>query len=64
MKVKSVEIEFIGVHELVLENFENLLKVTIDIIDISSFQLEGIKYKVSECENNLFSFMCNDILIS
>lgn len=54
------EIIFNGVKDIKIGKLEGLLKLVIDIRDLSSSQLEGIKYKIFESENDIFSFNCND----
>jgi hypothetical protein len=42
---------------------DNCLAVALKIEDISSYQLEGIHFKVEEASEELFSFCCNNIRI-
>ena len=48
---------------MIKDTIDNLFRVYISILDISNRQMEGIHYRVSEEENNLFSFLCKDIEI-
>jgi len=48
--------------DISIGNINNMLFASIDLIDISSHQLEGSKYKVFDAENNLFELTCIDIL--
>lgn len=61
---EKLTINFLGIKDLKLNNIENLFQVCFNINDISEWQLEKLKYSVKENENNMFSFMCNDIKIS
>ena len=59
----KVTIKFWNIRELKLGEIDNLFRVYISISDISNRQMDGIRYRVSEEENNLFSFLCKDIEI-
>lgn len=61
---EKLTINFLGIKDLKLNDIENLFQVCFNINDISEWQLEKLKYSVKENENNMFSFMCNDIKIS
>ncbi len=54
---------FEKIRDICFNDLNNCLAVGIKIEDISSYQLEGIKYKVSEVGEELFSFYCNSISI-
>lgn len=49
---------FLGVKNLKFGDLDGLVKHFINITDVSDHQMEGIKYKVREDENDLFSFYC------
>lgn len=51
-------LRFWDVKDFKLGNIEGLFKLLINITDISEHQIEGIKYKVIEDENDSFSFYC------
>lgn len=57
------EIVFEGVHNLKIGDIDNLLNVVIQIEAIENFQNENQNYMVRECENELFSFTCKNILL-
>lgn len=50
---------FLGVRDFKASELDGLFKIFISITDRSNDQLEGIKYKVKEDENEMFSFNCN-----
>ncbi|WP_310832781.1 hypothetical protein [Paenibacillus pedocola] len=54
-------ITFTGVQDLTLGHLTGLFWLAFDISDISKDQLEGIRYKVDECEGNVFSLYCSQI---
>lgn len=54
---------FIGIRNLKIGDIDNLYKVSIDINSITTQQFENINYSVTECENELFSFLCREIRI-
>lgn len=56
-------IVFEGVKDLKLGDIHNLFCVYFDIQFVSYMQMENINYSVKECENDLFSFLCKNILI-
>ncbi len=58
------DITFVGVCNLQLGNIDNLSKIMLDIEQIGSYQLEKIRYSIRECENDMFSFQCQDILLN
>ena len=58
----SFEITFEQVSNLKIGNIENLFKVLMQITFIGDYQREEEKYMVAECENDLFSFSCNNII--
>lgn len=60
---ESFSITFIGISSLKIGDIDNLLWVSIQIDSIAEYQMENIKYEVKECENELFSFGCKDIII-
>lgn len=49
---------FTGVKNLKLGDLDGLVKNFISITDITSHQLEGIRYSVKEEENETFAFYC------
>ncbi|MBO5343700.1 MAG: hypothetical protein IKJ60_07785 [Ruminococcus sp.] len=57
-------INFKGLHDIDIFDLNNCLAFAITIEDVSSHQLEGIRYKVTDAENELFSFFCNFITIT
>ncbi len=59
----SFSILFEGVQDIHLSDLNNCLAVAIKIEDISSYQLEGVHFKVDEVGEELFSFYCKNITI-
>jgi len=49
---------FLGVRDFKLNHLDGLVKHYINITDVSDHQMEGIRYKVKEEENEVFSFYC------
>ncbi|WP_339225829.1 hypothetical protein NYE80_11480 [Paenibacillus sp. FSL H7-0357] len=47
--------------DLKIGNLTGLFGLAFDISDASKDQLEGLRYKVDEYENNIFSFYCRQI---
>lgn len=58
---EKVKISFEGVKKIQFGNIENLCKVYISVLDIKQDQLESLNYKVTEIENDMFSFYCKSI---
>lgn len=55
---QTLILTFWGVRNLKIGDLDGLLKLLFSITDISESQMEGIKYRVKEDENELFSFYC------
>jgi len=51
-------LRFSGVKNLKFGDLDGLVKNFISITDITSHQMEGIKYSVKEEENETFTFYC------
>ena len=49
-------INFEGVKDIQIGHVEGLLKLLITIVNVSESQLENIRFKVKEDENNQFTF--------
>lgn len=62
-KDNHFDILFEGVTNLQIGDIDNLFKVSLQIDLIAEYQYECANYFVKECENELFSFYCEDILI-
>lgn len=58
---EEYKLGFHGVRDLHIGNIENLFRVNLRIENISDWQIENVRYKVTEEENELFSFLCKDI---
>lgn len=52
-------LNFSGVRDFKIGELDNWFELELNITDISSSQMEDIKYRVTENENLLFSFYCN-----
>ncbi|MBO0455541.1 hypothetical protein JZO77_02125 [Enterococcus hulanensis] len=61
---KKMLITFQNISDLNLGNLDGLLKTVFSITDISSYQMENVKYKVVDDENNLVCFNCKDFEFS
>ncbi|WP_238649668.1 hypothetical protein [Paenibacillus piscarius] len=57
---RKVLITFTGVQDLKLGDFAGIYSIFFDIANISTYQLEGIKYKVEDVEEHVFSFYCRN----
>lgn len=57
------DIIFEGISNLKIGDIDNLFRVLIQIDFIAKYQYENARYLVKECENELFSFYCKNILI-
>ncbi len=57
----KISIIFQDVQNLEIKNFDGLMCVYIDIIDLSDRQLENINYYIKESEEDMFSFYCSSI---
>lgn len=53
-----LHLEFSGVRDLRIGSFDGLMRYKIDIRSMSEDQLDGVRYRVTENEHNLLSFMC------
>jgi len=61
---KKFEIIFSGVRNFKMGKIDGLFALFVNIIDISGDQLENISYKVTEEENDMFSFYCKSFSFS
>ena len=55
---KKLTLKFKEVRDLKIGCIEGLLRLQLNITDISNYQMENINLKVSEIENNIFEFYC------
>ena len=55
---------FEGIQDIHLSDLNNCFAVAIKIEDVSSYQLEGVHFKVDEVGEELFSFYCKNITIA
>ncbi len=53
-----LKLKFEGVKDLKIGELDGLIKLLICIKDVSEYQMEGVSFKITENENNLFSFFC------
>ena len=58
---KRLEIRFYDVRELKLDDISVLCEMLINIEDISDRKWENCSYKVTELEEDAFSFYCGEI---
>ncbi len=54
---------FFGAVEIKIGNLRNGRCILLNIEDVSGNQLEGINYRVSDEEGDVFSFCCRDISV-
>lgn len=57
---KKLVMDFQNVKDLKIKDLDGLFKTVLSITDISSYQMEGINYRIVEDENSLFSFECKN----
>ena len=57
------EILFEGVTSLKIGEIDNLFQVSLQISSIADYQREDECYIVRECENEMFSFACKNIIV-
>lgn len=55
---EKMEITFHNVKDIKFGNVGGLFQMSITITDVSKYQMEKIKFKISEEENLSFSFYC------
>jgi len=53
-------LEFSGVKDLRIGSIRGLMQYRFEMRSIRNEQLEGLHYKVTEAEHDVFSFMCKD----
>jgi len=58
INIAKILIRFTGVRNLKFGDLDGLVKNFISISDISTHQIEGVKYSIKEEENETFSFYC------
>jgi hypothetical protein len=58
---KEMLLTFSGVKNLKIGDLGGMVRLFIHVLDIADSQMEGITYKVSEEENELFSFYCQKV---
>lgn len=56
----ALRVVFLGVTDLKVGNLNGLLASVIDISDISTWGLEGVRYKAVDVEAACFSLNCQD----
>lgn len=61
---RKLSITFLNIKDLELGELDGLFKVVFSITDISSYQIENIRYKIVENENDLLLFSCKDFKFS
>lgn len=59
-KTNETKLVFEGVVDLKVGKVADLFIPQIEIQNISSYQIEGARFKVSEVEHSMFTFLCND----
>lgn len=62
---KRVSMSFFGVKDLKIDSaFSIRVLLDFEITDVSEYQLEGIRYKVSDASPGCISFYCIDALLA
>ena len=57
---QMILITFNGVQDLKLGDFAGIYAIYFDIANVSTYQLEGIKYKIEDVGEHVFSFYCRN----
>lgn len=63
-KLSEIRLVFEGVIDLKVGKIDSLLIPQIEIKDIRFHQIEGVKFKISEVENSMFTFLCSDFYVT
>src|SRR5471030_371075 len=63
-EIDAINIKFFNAVDIKIGDLNNIYAMQIEIDDISSNQLEGLKFRVTEQENCGFSFSCEDFLVT
>ncbi len=61
--VSDLKMRCLGATSISIGNIESMAGMLLDIEDISTYQLEGVRYRITEQEENTFSFDCSDFYI-
>jgi len=57
---RMLDLSFTGVKDLKIGDLDGLMNLFIDIRSVYEHQLENLRYKIAENENDAFSFFCKD----
>lgn len=60
---EDIRIRCINAVDIKIGEIESMFGMWVGIEDIGFSQLEGVSYRVSERENNTFSFACSDFFV-
>jgi hypothetical protein len=60
---ESLSFKFVNAIGIKLGEIESMFGMLLDIEDVTGDQIEGVSYRVSEQENNAFSFGCSDFFV-
>ncbi len=59
-EVENMKVRCANASNIKIGDIESMFGMLLEIDDISGHQLEGVSYRISEQENNTFSFDCSD----
>ena len=62
--LSEIRLVFEGIIDLKVGKIDSLLIPQIEIQDIRSHQIEEVKFKISEVENSMFTFLCSDFYVT
>ncbi|MCX7289593.1 hypothetical protein [Janthinobacterium sp.] len=62
--VEAISMQFINSVDVKIGDLNNIYAMQLEIDDISSDQLEGVRYRITEQENSSFSFSCEDFYVT
>ena len=61
---KKLIIKFTGIQKVKLNGMGSVAALNINIFDLTDSQMEDVKYKIDEDEENIFSFYCKSFSFS
>lgn len=62
-RTEDLKAKFSNAVDIKIGEVESMFGMLLDIEDVIGNQIEGVAYRVSELENNTFSFACSDFFV-
>lgn len=62
-KIEDLKVRCTNVVDIKIGEIDSMFGMLLDIEDVSNDHHEGISYRISEQENNTFSFSCGDFYV-